>query len=117
MTPLDLGLAAAGRLAAAIDGRSGGRRRLTWDVVTGLVLMSLIPVLFIGSSPRPTDLTFEDVRLERIPAMTSWVRLEGDLRVREGGIGESLRVARPQERRPLRVDPQRRIAPTGTASS
>ena len=50
--------------------------------------MSLIPVLFIGSSPRPTDLTFEDVRLERIPAMTSWVRLEGDLRVREGGIGD-----------------------------
>ena len=82
MTPLDLGLAAAGRLAVAIDGPSGGRRRLTWAVVTGLVLMSLIPVLFIGSSPRPTDLTFEDVRLERIPAMTSWVRLEGDLRVR-----------------------------------
>lgn len=87
MTPVDLGLAAAGRLAAAIDGRRGARRRLTWSVVTGLVLMSLIPVLFIGSSPRPTDLTFEDVRLERIPAMTSWVRLEGDLRVREGGIG------------------------------
>ncbi len=87
MTPLDLGLAAAGRLAAAIDGPTRARRRLTWAVVTGLVLMSLIPVLFIGSSPRPTDLTFEDVRLERIPAMTSWVRLEGDLRVREGGIG------------------------------
>ena len=80
------GVAAAGRLAATIERRVGGRRH-AWYVVTGLVLMSLIPVLFIGSSPRPTDLTFEDVRLERIPAMTSWVRLEGDLRVREGGIG------------------------------
>jgi hypothetical protein len=87
VTPLDLGLAAAGRLAAAIQRRTGGRRR-AWYVVTGLVLASLIPVLIIGSSPRPTDLTFEDVRLERIPALTSWVRLEGDLRVREGGIGK-----------------------------
>ena len=34
------------------------------------------------------DLTFEDVRLERIPAMTSWVRLEGELRPPEGGVGE-----------------------------
>jgi len=51
MTPLDLGLAAAGRLAAAVDGPRGARRRLTWAVVTGLVLMSLIPILFIGSSP------------------------------------------------------------------
>ena len=50
--------------------------------------MSAIPVLFIGSNPRPTDLTFEDVRLERIPAMTSWVRLEGELRPPEGGFGE-----------------------------
>ena len=88
MTPVDLGLATAGRLAAAIDGPRRTRRRLTWALVTFLGLMSLIPVLFIGSDPRPTDLSFEDVRLERIPAMTSWVRLEGDLRVREGGIGD-----------------------------
>lgn len=87
MTPLDLGLAAAGRLAAAIQRRMGGRRR-AWYVVTGLLLSSLIPVLFIGSSPRPTDLTFEDVRLERIPAMTSWIRIEGELRPPEGGVGE-----------------------------
>ena len=88
MRPLDLVLAAAGRSAAAIDRLAGGRRRVTWYVVTILFLMSAIPVLFIGSSPRPTDLTFEDVRLERIPAMTTWVRLEGDLRVREAGIGK-----------------------------
>lgn len=87
MTPLDLGVAAAGRSAATIQRRVGGRRR-AWYIVTGLFLASLIPVLFIGSNPRPTDLTFEDVSLERIPAMTSWVRLEGDLRVREAGVGK-----------------------------
>jgi hypothetical protein len=87
VTPLDLGLAAAGRFAVTIERRAGSRRR-AWYVVTGLFLASLIPVLIIGSSPRPTDLTFEDVSLERIPAMTSWVRLEGDLRVREAGIGK-----------------------------
>jgi len=87
VTPLDLGLAAAGRFAATIQRRVGGRRR-AWYIVTGLVALSAIPVLIIGSSPRPTDLTFEDVRLERIPAMTTWVRLEGELRVREAGVGK-----------------------------
>ena len=87
MTPLDLGLASAGRFAATIQRRAGGRRH-TWYIVAGLVIASLIPVLIIGSSPRPTDLTFEDVSLERIPVMTSWVRLEGDLRVREAGVGK-----------------------------
>ena len=87
MTPLDLGFAAAGRFAATIQRRVGSRRR-AWYIVAGLLIASLIPVLIIGSSPRPTDLTFEDVSLERIPAMTSWVRLEGDLRVREAGIGK-----------------------------
>ena len=88
MRPLDFALATAGRSAAAIDRLAGGRRRVTWYVVTILFLMSLIPVLFIGSSPRPTDLTFEDVSLERIPAMTTWVRLEGDLRPPDGGVGD-----------------------------
>jgi hypothetical protein len=88
VTPFDVGLATAGRTAAAIDRAAGGRRRLTWGLVTILLLTSGIPVLFIGSSPRPTDLTFEDVRLERIPAMTTWVRLEGELRPPESGFGE-----------------------------
>jgi hypothetical protein len=88
VTPIDVGLAAAGRTAAAIDRAGGGRRRLTWGLVTILLLTSGVPVLFIGSSPRPTDLTFEDVRLERIPAMTTWVRLEGELRPPESGFGE-----------------------------
>jgi hypothetical protein len=79
MNPLDLGLAAIGGMAAAI-GRRFGTGRGTWLVVIGLVLVSGIPTYLIGSSPRPTDLTFEDVHVDRIPAMTSWVRLEGDLR-------------------------------------
>jgi hypothetical protein len=80
MTPLDLALAVAGHLAATIERRAGGSRRATWGVVIGLVAMSAIPTLAIGSSQRPTDLTFDDVRFARIPAMTSWVRLEGELR-------------------------------------
>jgi hypothetical protein len=79
MNPLDLGLAAAGGLAAAVE-RRFGRGRGTWLVVIGLVLVSAIPTYLIGSSSRPTDLTFDDVHVGRIPAMTSWVRLEGDLR-------------------------------------
>jgi hypothetical protein len=78
MTPLDVGLAAAGRLATTLDRRVS--RRGTWLIVIGLVMVSLIWTYLIGSSPRPTDLTFEDVRTGSIPAMTSWVRIEGDLR-------------------------------------
>ena len=78
MTPLDFGLAAAGRLATTLDRRVS--RRATWLIVIGLVVVSLIWTYLIGSSPRPTDLTFEDVRTGSIPAMTSWVRIEGDLR-------------------------------------
>ena len=41
------------------------------------------------TTPRPTDLSFEDMRLERIPATTSWGRLRGraapDRRVAFGG--------------------------------
>jgi hypothetical protein len=77
MTPLDLGLAASGRLAAAVERRAGTRGR--WAIVIGLVLVSAIWTYLIGSSPRPTDLSFDDVRFDRVPALTSWVRLEGDL--------------------------------------
>ena len=80
MTPLDLGLTVAGGLASALRRAVGGSRRATWLVVLGLVAVSAIPTFLIGSSQRPTDVSFEDVRLDRIPAMTSWVRLEGDLR-------------------------------------
>ncbi len=88
MTPVDFFIAGAGRLASAIDGPLGRRRRLTWAIAAGLITLSSVVVLVIGSSPRPTDLTFEDVRLDRIPAMTSWVRLEGELRAGNSGLFE-----------------------------
>ena len=79
MTPIDVGLAAAGWLAAAVERRTGSRRG-TAAVVLGLVLVSVVVTYSIGSSRRPTDVSFEDVRRDRLPAMTSWVRLEGELR-------------------------------------
>jgi len=78
MTPLDLGLAASGRLAAALQRLVGTGG--TWLTVLGLVVVSGVWVYLIGSSPRPTDLSFDDIRFDRIPALTSWVRVEGDLR-------------------------------------
>src|SRR5689334_13538395 len=78
MTPLDLGAATAGWLATTLDRRV--TRLGTWLIVIGLVTVSVIWTYLIGSSPRPTDLTFEDIRTGSIPAMTSWARVEGDLR-------------------------------------
>jgi len=78
VTPLDLGEAAAGWLATTLDRRVSPRG--TWLIVIGLVTVSVIWTYLIGSSPRPTDLSFEDIRTGSIPAMTSWARVEGDLR-------------------------------------
>jgi hypothetical protein len=57
----------------------------------------MIPTLAIGSSQRPTDLTFEDVRLQVIPANTTWVRLEGDLQKADGANAYHLRTASDAE--------------------
>jgi len=89
MTPIDVGLAAAGWLAAAVERRTGSRRG-TAAVVLGLVLLSGVITYSIGSSRRPTDVSFEDVRRDRLPAMTSWVRLEGELRQLPGDSGYEL---------------------------
>jgi hypothetical protein len=78
MTPLDVGLAAAGWLAVRLDRRLS--RTGSWAVVIGLLMVSFVWTYFIGTTPRPTDLSFDDVRTGSIPAMTTWVRLEGDLR-------------------------------------
>jgi len=78
MTPLDLGAAVSGWLATTLDRRVSTRG--TWLIVVVLVAISLVWTYLIGSSPRPTDLTFEDIRTGSIPAMTSWARVEGDLR-------------------------------------
>ena len=89
MTPLDLGLAASGRLAAAVERRVGTLG--TWAIVLGLVLVSGAWVYLIGSSPRPTDVSFDDIRSDRIPAMTSWVRVEGAIWMRRAGGVEAVR--------------------------
>jgi len=79
MTPVDLVLAAIGAIAHVARRAVRGSRRGIWAVVAVLFLASLIPTLAIGTSQRPTDLTFEDVRLQRIPALTTWIRLDGVL--------------------------------------
>ena len=79
MTPADPVLAAIGLIAHLAQRAVRGSRRGIWAVVAILFLMSLIPTLAIGTSQRPTDLTFEDVRLQRIPALTTWIRLDGVL--------------------------------------
>ena len=79
MNPVDLILAAVGATAFAVKRAVRGSRRAIWAVVVVLAVMSLIPTLAIGTSKRPTDLTFDDVRLQRIPALTSWIRLDGEL--------------------------------------
>ncbi len=76
---IDRIVAVPGWLAHAVRRVLGGSTRATWVVVAVLVLMSLIPTIAIGSSQRPTDLTFDDVRTQQIPANTTWVRLEGEL--------------------------------------
>jgi hypothetical protein len=52
--------------------------------------VSVVITYSIGSSRRPTDVSFDDVRRDRLPAMTSWVRLEGDLVQPPGDSGYEL---------------------------
>jgi hypothetical protein len=87
MLPLDLALSVAGRVANEVGRWVDASDRARWSIVAGLLLLSAIPISFVGSSPRPTDLTFDDVRQGHIPAMTTWVRLEGDLRATENSGG------------------------------
>jgi hypothetical protein len=93
----DLAVAALGWLAYAARRPLRGSTSALWAVVVGLVTISLIPTLAIGSSQRPTDLTFEDVRLQEIPANTTWVRLEGDLQKADGANVYHLRTASDTE--------------------
>lgn len=73
----DRATAVAARLWAALHRRAPWA---PWAVVGGLVVVSLIPILIVGSTAQPTDISFADLEAQRIPAMTSWFRLEGDLR-------------------------------------
>lgn len=74
---LDRPLAAAGRLVAAM-GRRG--RWAPAVAVVGLLFLSLLPVLIVGSTAQPADISFEDLKANRIPDKTTWLRLTGDLR-------------------------------------
>lgn len=77
---LDRALAIAGWSAETIRRLAGGSRRAPRFVALGLVILSAIPITAVAATQRPTDLTFEDMRQDRVPAMTSWGRLEGELR-------------------------------------
>jgi hypothetical protein len=77
MTPLDLPLAGAGRSYAALHRRA---RWLPAVVVAALFLLSLIPVLIVGSTKQPNDVSLKDLETQNLPAGASWFRLQGDLR-------------------------------------
>jgi hypothetical protein len=78
MTPLDLGLAAAGRTYAAVS-RGGRASRGTRFLIIALFALTVLWVLIIGLTPTPTDISFEDVRTGQFQSRESWLRLEGDL--------------------------------------
>jgi hypothetical protein len=112
MVLLDRALALCGWAAAAIERGAGGRRWAPWTVVAVLLTLSAIPTIAIASSPRPTDLTFDDLRYQRIPAMTSWVRMEGVLRPASAGGGNIYELVDPvDDRSYVNVDTTERLEP------
>ena len=99
MVLIDRALALFGWLAASIERAAGGKRWAAWAVVAALVTLSAIPTIAIASSPRPTDLSFDDLRYQRIPAMTSWVRMEGELRATTSAGGNRYELVDPADER------------------
>jgi hypothetical protein len=77
MRLLDLALAGAGRSYAALHHRA---RWLPVVVVVALFVLSLIPVLIVGSTKQPNDVSLKDLESQNLPAGASWFRLQGDLR-------------------------------------
>lgn len=84
---VDRGLALAGWLTHSVRRAASGRPRAAGSVVVVLLVLTVVPIFLVASTPRPTDLSFEDMRLERIPAMTSWGRLEGELHRTKSAFG------------------------------
>ncbi len=84
---VDRGLAVPGWLTSSIRRLAGGRSRAAGSVAVVLLVLSAVPILLVASTPRPTDLSFDDMRLERLPANTSWGRLEGELRRTTSAFG------------------------------
>ena len=78
MRLFDVALAGAGRVAASISARG---LWVTRAVMAGLLAGSLIPVVIVFALTRqPTEVTFADLKAGLLPPMTSWLRLEGELR-------------------------------------
>jgi hypothetical protein len=78
MTPLDLGLAAAGRTYAAVS-RGGRASRGTHLLIMALFAVTVIWVFIIGLTPTPMDISFADFRAGHYQSRESWLRLTGDL--------------------------------------
>ena len=78
MTPVDLGLAAAGRTYAAVS-RDGRASRGARFLVIALFAVTVIWVLVIGLTPTPMPISFADLREGHYASRESWLRLEGDL--------------------------------------
>ena len=76
MTPIDLGLAIAGRSYAVLHARWRWAPVLA---VAGLLVVSIIPVLIVGSTKQPNPVSIQDFQNQNLPAGASWFRLEGDL--------------------------------------
>lgn len=78
MTPVDLGLAAAGRAYAAVsrDGRASRGARL---LIIGLVAVTAIWLLVISLTPTPMEISLADLRDGLYQSRESWLRLEGEL--------------------------------------
>ena len=56
----DVPLAIAGWFGHAVLRAVGGSRRAIRAVFCGLLVLTAIPIFLVGSTPRPTNLTFED---------------------------------------------------------
>ena len=81
MRLLDEPLVIAGWLGHAVLRAVRGSPGAARVVVVGLLILTAIPIGLVATTPRPTNLTFEDMSLERLPANTSWGRLQGDFRI------------------------------------
>jgi hypothetical protein len=77
VTLLDRPIAASGRLAAALRARG---RWVPRAAIAGLLAVFLIPIVIVAATPQPTVIAFEDLKAGLLPPMTSWLRLEGELR-------------------------------------
>jgi hypothetical protein len=97
MRVLDAPLALAGWFGHAVSHAVRGSRRATWALIVGLLVLTVVPIYLVGSTPRPTNLSFEDMSLERIPANTSWGRLVGDFRVVVSAAGTQYELHDPTD--------------------